>query len=398
MNSLENLQFHIISMATYGVGLSGGDRIFIELARRLGEKYPVYLYLWEEGLHICKREGLEDVNYVMWSAKSWAEFGFFINYFARIFIGIFKALFIKIDNSPSVIIYSASEFWQDTIPAFIIKLRYPKVRWLAAWYQTAPNPFRGYSEGEEKVRYRFKAFLYWFVQLPIKPIIKSFASLVLVNNDQERKNFPELNKENKILVMLGAVDLKSINIYKNKFKDLPKIYDGVFQDRFHPQKGVVELIDIWKLIVKAKPDAKLAMIGDGPLMEKVKAKIEGEKLGSNVNLFGYLFDGSEKYKIFAQSKIVLHPSFYDSGGMASAEAMIFGLPAVGFNLPSYSSYYPEGMIKVKVGDLDAFAKQILVLLNEKGSYNKLAKEGVEMIESNWSWDQRVCSLLNRIVL
>jgi len=56
------------------------------------------------------------------------------------------------------------------------------------------------------------------------------------------------------------------------------------------------------------------------------------------------------------------------------------------------------MIKVKVGDLDAFAKQILVLLNEKGSYNKLAKEGVEMIESNWSWDQRVCSLLNRIVL
>ena len=53
-----------------------------------------------------------------------------------------------------------------------------------------------------------------------------------------------------------------------------KKYDAVFIGRFHPQKGVLELIDIWKRVVNKKPQAKLAMIGDGPLMKKVQLKIK----------------------------------------------------------------------------------------------------------------------------
>lgn len=392
-----DLTFHVISMATYGHGLSGGDRIWIELSKIIALKHRVLIYAWEEGISIAKREDLEKVNYVLWSASKTAKLGFVINYLARVIIGITKASSLKLENTSNTVIYSASEFWQDSFPAVVLKLRYPKIRWIAAWYQTAPNPLSGYSEGDRKVRYHLKAFLYWFVQAPVKPLIKKFADLVIVNNENEKEEFPEMAKENKILVMLGAVDIKKINSFRSQNKNLTKIYDGVFQGRFHPQKGVLELVEIWKLIVKSYPNAILAMIGDGPLMREVKLKIKNEKLGKNVILFGYIFDGSVKYKIFSQSKLVLHPAFFDSGGMASAEAMAFGIPAVGFNLKSYQSYYPMGMVKVPVGDIKLFSKAVSELLTDNRQRESLGKQALEMLNKNWSWQSRANMLVNKIV-
>ena len=138
------------------------------------------------------------------------------------------------------------------------------------------------------------------------------------------------------------------------------------------------------------------MIGDGPLMKEVRLKTENLKLGNSIELFGYLFDGPEKYRVFSQSKLVVHPSFFDSGGMASAEAMAFGIPCVGFNLDSYKSYYPKGMIKVAVGDLNMFAKTIVELINNKRKREKIGKEAQKMIQENWNWDQRVDQLLSSL--
>lgn len=383
-------------MSTYGIGLSGGDRIWIELAKRITKKYPSYIYLWEDGMTIAKREGLDNVEFVLWSAAKWKKFGFFVNYLARIFISLLNAFTLRINNSPNTIVYSASEFWQDSLPAIILKVRFPHIKWLAAWYQTAPNPFVGYDEGKKMMRYRFKAFLYWLVQLPVKPLIRNFADIVIVNNENERKEYPALVKQNKVFVMLGAVDLNRINAYRLKHKKVKTIYDSVFQGRFHPQKGVMELIDIWKIVVALKTDAKLAMIGDGPLMKAIKLKIKKLKLENNIKLFGYLFDGSQKYKIFSQSRTVLHPAFYDSGGMAAAEAMAFGIPAVGFNLKAYDSYYPKGMVKAKVGDIQDFAKKVLELLDNPNLRYKIGKEGLKMLDQNWSWQTRVENLIKFI--
>lgn len=393
---MTKLNFHIISMATYGVGLSGGDRIWIELSKIISKKYQVNVYLWEEGQAIAKREGLDNVNYQLWSAKLTSKLGFCVNYFARVIIGVIKAANLRIENCPETIVYSASEFWQDSLPAVILKIRYPKIKWVAAWYQTAPNLFVGYTEGSRGSRYRLKAFLYWFVQLPIKPLINHLADLVIVNNESERKQFPEMAKKDQLLVMLGAVDLEKVNEYRSKHKNVGKMYGGVFQGRFHPQKGVLELIDIWKLIARVRPNAKLAIIGDGPLMKDVKLKIKNEKLENSIQLFGYLFDGPEKYKIFLQSKVVLHPAFYDSGGMASAEAMAFGIPLVGFDLKSYESYYPMGMVKVKIGDIKSFAQEVLNLLNNDDEREGLGKQALEMLNENWSWQSRVDSLINKL--
>lgn len=395
------LNFHIFAIAALGKGLSGGDRIFIEFAKRFSKTSRVSVYVWEEGYQMCVRQGLSEgrnLKFDIVNVSLWCSFGFLVCYFARILVACFRALSIPLENNSSTIVYSASEFWMDSLPAFILKVRSPKVRWIAAWFQTAPNPLKGFSKGNRKQAYKLSAFYHWFMQLPIKPLIERWANFVLVNNEDERKYFPLLDKQGKAVVILGAVNIEDIRVWRNQHStiNLEKIYAAVFQGRFHPQKGVVELIDIWKLVTEQLPNAKLAMIGDGPLMNAVKDRIKELGIEDNIRLFGYLFDGDQKYKIFSQSKIVVHPSFFDSGGMASAEAMAFGIPCIGFDLSSYKSYYPKGMIKIRIGDLNGFADKILNLLDNKSEREKVGKEAQDMIQKNWSWDQRVNQLLSAL--
>lgn len=387
--------YHIFANAALGKGLSGGDRIFIELAKRLRQTNPVTIYVWKEGYEICKSQSLtEGIEFKILNVAPWCKLGFFICYLARIIKAVWNSLFVKLDKDN--IIYSASEFWMDSLPAIVLKIRYPKIKWIAAWFQTAPNPVIGFAEGSREKTYRLSALYYWLMQLPIKPLVSRYADLVLVNNEEEKKQFLHLDKKNKIFVLLGAVNLDEVSSYIKKMNKLPKIYDAVFQGRFHPQKGVVELIEIWQMVTKQLPNAKLAMIGDGPLIDEVREKIKEQGLERNVYLFGYVFDGTEKYRIFGQSKLVVHPSFYDSGGMASAEAMAFGIPAVGFELVSFKSYYPRGMVKVKIGDLSKFAQAVVELLSDDNRREKIGKEAQKMIFSNWSWDKRVDSLLKAL--
>ncbi len=392
--------FYFFSLGVAGKGISGGDRIFIEFARRWILKHKIIVYTSFEGGILIRTQNLKSsgvVAHVINNEK--LVDNFLVNYLYKVIQGIILGLSLKLERSDltNVYVYSCSEFWMDSLPSFLLKVRYSEIKWIAAWYQTAPNPLVGYSEGNRKEKYNFKAALYWFMQLPIKPLISKFADSILINNESERKQFPLANRNGKVQVVVGAVDLEKITNYKLRNTNLPKVYDAVFQGRFHPQKGVVELVEIWKKVVEKRPKAKLAMIGDGPLMEDVKTKIKNLKLEKNINLFGYVFDGPEKYKIFSQSKIVVHPAFFDSGGMASAEAMAFDLPCVGFDLKSYVSYYPKGMVKIKIGNLDAFAKTVIELLVNDKRRNRIGKEASDMIKNNWSWDERAKEVLNKFI-
>lgn len=398
METKKNLRFIFFALMAWGEGISGGDKISIEFVRRWSKVFSVSVYLWEQGYRMYMRQNLnpEKIDFKVINMNPWEKFGFLVNYLARIFAGIWISLRTHLENEEEIVVYSATEFWMDFFPGLILKLRYPKITWVTTWFQTAPNPLRGFKEGDRVRSYRISALGYWLVQFPIKPLIERWADFVLVNNESERKRFPDMNKDKKVIVVLGAVDLSMINNFIKDYKDEKKIYDGVFQGRFHPQKGVVELIDIWKLVVDKKPDAKLALIGDGPLMGKVKEKIVEFKLEKNIKLFGFVFDGEKKYLIFHQSKVVLHPAFYDSGGMASLEAMAVGLPSVGFDLIAYESYYPKGMIKVPINNLQLFASAVLEFLQDRNLYSRIEKETKEMISKNWSWDTRAEQVLSAI--
>lgn len=367
-------------------GISGSETILIQLFKRLGKKYSVRLFTWQPGYEFYRRQGLDEVTYSVSSVPVLANF--YLSFFLRSIWGIWKGFTIHLKEPSSTYIYPSSDFWPDALPAMLLKLRYRRAKLLANFYLEAPNPFTGFSEKGRLKRPTLNGIFYWLLQKPVYYFFRFLADAVIVTSEPDAKKFPKQQKRKKVFVVRGGVDLENIRTYLQSQKNTTKEYDAVFMGRFHPQKGVVELVDIWQTVVQKKPDALLVMIGDGPLMPTVKAKIQQKKLEKSIFLTGYLLKPEQRFSYFAKSKIALHPALYDSGGMAAAEAMAFGLPGISYDLEALKTYYPHGMVKVPIGDQNAFAQAILDLLHDKLKYIKLKKEAEQLIEREWNWNQR----------
>ena len=384
----------IIANWMQGYGLSGADRIFIEMSKRLTSLLDITIFISREGFATCQRMGLKDVTYQVWASDRFNRLGYFINYFYRTLNSLFKALSLKLEGE---IVYSSSDFLPDLLPAFILKIRNRKIRWLAGFYLFAPKPWQRHSP------YRgwrwFTGFFYWLTQRPAYCIINKYADMVFVTSEPDVNKFVSKKRaKDKIVVVRGGVDIGPSEEYLASGHKIPfekRSYDACFIGRFHYQKGVLAMIDIWNRVVQKRRNAKLAMIGDGPLESEARKIIGRTKLEKNIDLLGFL-DGVEKYAIFKNSKIIVHPATYDSGGMAAAEAMAWGLPAVSFDLEALKTYYAKGMLKTSCFDLDEFAANILRLLNDKELYEKTSQEALAYIRQEWDWDRRAEDIFNLI--
>jgi len=387
----KRIRFLMIANWAQGQALSGGDRIFIELSKRWIDKIKIVLHVSQDGWKICRRGKLKSIDHEIWASDRFNRDGYLINYIYRTFISIVRSLRVKIDEND--IIYSTSDFWPDSVPAFIMKLKNKRAKWVAGFYLFAPKPWQ--KDSPYKGEIFLTGLLYYLTQLPIYWLVKRYADMVFVTSEPDVEKFVTRRRnKDKIIVIRGGVDIKPSQEYLNSGNTIPvekRKYDACFVGRFHPQKGILELIDIWKLVCNKKPQAKLAIIGRGLLETEAKEKIKMLELHNNIELLGFK-DGKEKYEVFKQSKIVVHPAIYDSGGMAAAEAMAWAIPGVSFDLEALKTYYPKGMIKTLRYDLDKFAENIIKLLEDKELYKKTANETIAWARE-WDWDKRAEEIL-----
>jgi len=384
----KSLHIHIFAAAALGPGVSGGDKIFIECARRWAEKgHAITVYATEEGLQMSQRYGLNNVRFSIVPVPIRSRIGFSLHYLLKIFRALLLASRLRLDGSYQHAIYSASDSLPDVLPSCLLRTRYPAVRWVAAFYFFAPTPWG--SKRDEAYRggrlpASFRSAVYFLFQQLAYPLIRRYADFILVCNhlDAERMQQDGVT-ESKIAVLYGGVDLQAIHQIAEPQN---KSFEGCFVGRFHVQKGVLVLIDIWARVVRRFPHARLAVIGEGPLFQEMRQTIHALKLERNISILGYL-DGDEKYRVLKASRVFLHTPTHDTGGMAAAEAMACGLPVVGFDLPGYQYCYPKGMSKVPIGDLDAFAGQVLELLSNQLPRRQLQREALEFVQS-WDWSLR----------
>jgi glycosyltransferase involved in cell wall biosynthesis len=317
----------IIANARWIPGLSGSDIIYLNFKKH----WPCEVDVWE----------MLDVDFKPFS----------VCYIWRIVSGCFKALNCRTKYE---FVYSASDFWMDSIPAFIMKLK--GMKWVAGFYLYAP---------------RCKP-IYYFLQRIVHFIIMKFADIVCVTNGSMVYGF----KGKKTIEVNGGVDL-TLAGYDNR----PKIYDAVFCGRIHPSKGIDELIQIWRLVRKEKPDARLALIGDYDLGVKyVKRLIMNEDLG--IDVLGYL--GDERFDIYKQSKVVLYPARWDHFSMSPVEAMACGCPMVAFDLPVMEKVLRKECGVLLAENIKSFSNLILYFLIRNEYRIDNGKDAIEWANT-WDW-------------
>lgn len=384
----------IIANNNIGTSQSGGDTIFLELTKNWQKKLDITVVGSAESKRLINRYRLKP-KFIQSDTVNSRCYPTTINIVLNSLRRSFRAILIFLKHKNIFIesdyCYTASDFIPDFIFGLLFKSVNPKGKWLCAQYLFAPSP------NDKNTPYRtqpLKGLLYYLFQKITKYLAKKYADIIFITSEPDKKHFP-----NKIVIVVqGGVDITPSEKYLKSNKVMSpsdRQYDAVFLGRLHPQKGVLELIDIWKLVIQQIPKAKLAIIGDGQLEKDIKEKILKSKLNKNITLLGFK-SGKDKYDIFKNSKIVVHPAIYDSGGMAAAEAMAWGLPGVSFDLESLKTYYPEGMLKSPLNNYQHFAGNIIRLLKDKKLYNQISSEALKLIRNKWDWKKRSQNIYNLI--
>ena len=172
-----------------------------------------------------------------------------------------------------------------------------------------------------------------------------------------------INKKINSIVLRNVVnpyELKEIaENDKNKYS-----FDLIFLGRMEDVKDPLRFINIASQVQKSKRGLKVAMIGDGALMDEVKAKINALDLGKNITIFGNLIN---PYKILLCSKILVITSRYEGTPMNALESIACNIPVV--------STPVDGLLEIinkkYLCSTDmGFVKTITTLLNDNGLYNK----------------------------
>ena len=126
----------------------------------------------------------------------------------------------------------------------------------------------------------------------------------------------------RVSILSNAVD---VDRYRPTQDDDEPIYDYLWVGRFSEEKSPLLFIDTLKRLVASDPDLRGAMVGAGPLAERVEAEIVSAGLEEHIHLPGWVDEPCDYY---ASSKVFVLTSSRDALPLSLLEAMASGTPCV----------------------------------------------------------------------
>lgn len=264
--------------------------------------------------------------------------------------------------------------WANPFPAWVLLCVIPKnVKLIIHWHMDIIK----------------QKHIYPFIK-PIETALLKRADMVCVTSPQYRDgSLPLQPFKDKVRIVQNAMDednfilrdgdVEKINAVKAKYGNKPIVF---FIGRHIQYKGLPHLIEAEKYV---KSDCVFVIAGSGPLTDELKAQCKS----SRVHFVGRLPDEDLKLHHYAAS-VFAFPSVTknEAFGVALAEAMYCGTPAVTFTIPgsgvNWVSLNGETGIEVSNGDDKAFAEAVDKLIEDKELNKKYGVAGHQRVVENFT--------------
>ena len=164
------------------------------------------------------------------------------------------------------------------------------------------------------------------------------------------------------------------------------------------KNGVDTLIKAFAEVCKKFPDAKLHVVGDGLLRRKLEELSGDLGIANNVKFFGALaYEKIPQY--LAKADVFVRPSRSEGLGTAFLEAMAMGLPVVGTRvggIPDFLEHERTGLF-TNVDDAEDLARQITRLFTDGALYEKLSRNGREVVQKTYTWETIARTMKNIMI-
>lgn len=274
-----------------------------------------------------------------------------------------------------------------------------------------PNPFQALYLLRYKKR-DFKLLLYWHLDITKQKLLKHFfhhQNIELINRTDyvlgatpmhvDTSEFTPLFGD-KRLVLPYMIDTSKLILSadeEKKAEQIKKKYEGqvvgFFIGRHIPYKGLKYLIEASKEINNIP--LKILIAGSGELTEELKAQAAGD---DKIEFLGRISD-SEKRAYYRACDIVCFPSITrnEGFGLALAEAMYFGKPAITFYIygsgVNYVNLANVTGIECPNCDSHAYAEALKKLSINVELREKMGLAAKKRIEENFTPEQFKTNLL-----
>ena len=168
----------------------------------------------------------------------------------------------------------------------------------------------------------------------------------------------------------------------------------VFWGRMEDEKGIPELLDAMKIVIKAFPEVKLTLVGEGHRLEDYKQKVRKLGLVSRMIVPGWRSE-KEIQKLAATAHAAVFPSRIESFGLSVAEALGAGVPVITTNAGALPEIVEDGKTGTLVAprDSSALAQAILTVLKNTQKFEAIAQRGRESVRQKFSWDAAASQLI-----
>lgn len=363
-------------------GISGGDVRWIEIAKRWQKNgHEIHVLTPEVGIKLCRTLGLNATFHIFDVPNDYSLKTYILRFMKSTYIP-------KTLENFHGIVYSITEHVYDVYPAAKIKENNKDNIWVAVVHWIAPLHRKGTS--------LLNGILFFFNQQMGLRYIKKRSDLVLAVSKITSENVKRKGIKHNVFSVDCGVTYQEIRQVAAKINN--KQYDAIFMKRFDGTKGVFDIIEIWKEVVKTKHEAKLGMIGLGKkeVMERLREMVENYNIENNVDFLGPIYDFETKFSLLASSKLFVLPSYEENWAIVIGEAMAAAVPVLCYDLPEIRPIWEDKVVWIPKGDKRQFANEIIELLNDEQSRNRLAEAGIQFIKK-YDW-QRIADEEIKLIL
>lgn len=192
--------------------------------------------------------------------------------------------------------------------------------------------------------------------------------------------FLRLEDPCKLCAIPNGIDIEGIL----KQADEP-VEEGTFQSdckyvitiaRLIPRKNISTLIRAFDRVVRAHPEARLLIVGEGPERGKLERLAAQSQIANYVRFVGLQLN---PYKYLGRCHVFCLPSTLEGDGIVNKEAMALGVPVVASNLDCIREVIVDGKCGylVPADSPEAFAERLSVLLADNALRTELGEAGRE---------------------
>jgi glycosyltransferase involved in cell wall biosynthesis len=170
---------------------------------------------------------------------------------------------------------------------------------------------------------------------------------------------------------------------------------ALFLGGLKPRKSLPFLLDVWRAVATARPEATLIVAGTGPLEVELRAQAERLALGRRVIFTGRVPE-ADKVGYYRLADLFVFPSSLEGFGLVVGEAMSCGLAVV----TSDQGALPELVVDGRGGivcpdrDLAAFTRAVLQLLDAPDLRARLGGFNRDRVEQRFRWDRAARRVLD----